>query len=138
MLEKSRTSTGKQKRICMKIVTIKPEVKKNMEIYVQSKGSRNQSTSNLAVDGESRCGGGVGEEVNLSIAAADKTVKDLTTSVNPLGELLGGYGVWVLTVVEASNEGGVGDSSNAHVEGPGDEGTVLVGVEFDFINESVG
>lgn len=49
----------------------------------------------------------------------------------PLGQLLGGDGVGVAASVEARDEGRGARVAAADVEGPADEGAVLVGVEDD-------
>ena len=95
-------------------------------------------STNLAWDRESSDGGGVVEEINLSIAATDKAFENLSTGVNPLGELLSGDGDGVLSLVKTGNQGGVGDSSDTHVIGPGDESSVLVGVQSDLAGDTIG
>lgn len=68
---------------------------------------------------------------HLCGATAHETRELDPSRVLPLGELLGGDGVGVLAGVEALEEGGGLDGAAAHVEGPADEGAVLVGVQDD-------
>lgn len=70
-------------------------------------------------------------QLHLGGATADKTRQDLAAAFVPPRQLLLGDGVGVLAGVEAGDEGRRLGGPAAHVEGPRDEGAVLVGVEDD-------
>jgi hypothetical protein len=68
---------------------------------------------------------------DLSRAAPGQASKDLAAGLVPLGQLLRGDGVGVLAGVEALEQSRALDVAAADIEGPADEGTVLVGVQDD-------
>lgn len=68
---------------------------------------------------------------HLGSPSPHQTGQDLTSTLVPLRQLLCRDSIWVPTGVETGNEArGLGISA-ADVEGPADQGTVLVGVEDD-------
>lgn len=83
----------------------------------------------LALDRERLVGSLLLGQGDLGISASDETGKSLAAGVHPLGELLGEDLVDVLALVETLDQGGRLGGAAAHVEGPADEGTVLVHVE---------
>ena len=88
-----------------------------------------QPPPDLAFSGESLVIGLLLGEVNLGVAAANKAREDNTTTVDPLGELLGVDSVDVLASVDALDELGVFGGAAANIEGPADNGAVLVQVQ---------
>ena len=66
---------------------------------------------------------------HLSITSTDKTREDLAAAVNPLRQLVSQHRVDVLPLVQTLDERRVLRRTAAHVEGPADEGAVLVQVE---------
>jgi hypothetical protein len=85
-----------------------------------------------------RGGGGGGlKQRHLGGSAPGQAGQHPPARAVELGQLLGGDGVGVLGVVETAHQRGVGHAAAADVEGPRDEGAVLVGVEADRVGEFV-
>ncbi len=72
-------------------------------------------------------------ELDLGGAAADEAGHDLAAGEAPLGELGGEDLCGALALVEALDELGALGVAAADVEGPADEGAVLVLVELDLV-----
>lgn len=66
------------------------------------------------------------EQSNLALPASDQSWKDTSTGLVPLGKLLLSDSVWVLTRIQTFDQGGGTGIAASNVEGPRDEGTVLV------------
>ena len=90
-----------------------------------------RSKDHLRAGRQSRGAGSGLAESDLGGTAAGKAGQHNAAALVPLGELLGADGVGGAAGVEAVDEGGGAGGAAADVEGPADEGAVLVGVEDD-------
>ena len=77
-------------------------------------------------------------QLHLGGAAADQAGQLDAAAELPLGQLLGGDRVGVLAGVEARDEARGARVAAADVEGPADEGAVLVVVESDGLGRVLG
>lgn len=71
------------------------------------------------------------EQRHLVLPPRYKTRQLLTTSINPLGQLLCRNGVGTLSCIQTRYEGRPLDSRTSHIESEGNQSSILIGVKFD-------
>jgi hypothetical protein len=69
------------------------------------------------------------EKLNLLVPPPRKASHDLSTRTIPLRQLLLSHSIWVLSIVEPADKGGALHGAAAHVERPGNQSAILIGIE---------
>lgn len=85
----------------------------------------------LASSRKGRVAGRSVEEIDLGLASSNKAGQDLAAALVPLRKLIGSHSAGILAIVEALDQRRRSSVTATDIEGPADEGTVLVGVESD-------